>query len=50
MTPLTFVIIALIVAWLGDGLAEIITWINGYAGWDIPLINSWCTLNIISDG
>lgn len=38
MTPLTFVIIAPIGAWLGDGLAEIITWINGYAGWAIPLI------------
>lgn len=38
MTPLTFVIIAPIGAWLGDGLAEIITWINGYAGWTIPLI------------
>ena len=38
MTPLTFVVIAPIGAWLGDGLANIITLINGYAGWSIPLI------------
>ena len=38
MTPLTFIVIAPIGAWLGDGLAAIIGWINGYAGWAIPLI------------
>lgn len=38
MTPLTFIVIAPIGAWLGDGLAAIISWINGYAGWAIPLI------------
>lgn len=38
MTPLTFIVIAPIGAWLGDGLANIIVWINGYAGWTIPLI------------
>lgn len=38
MTPLTFVVLAPIGTWLGDGLAGVITWINGYAGWAIPLI------------
>ena len=38
MTPLTFVVLAPVGAWLGDGLAAIITWINLYAGWTIPLI------------
>lgn len=38
MTPLTFIVIAPIGAWLGDGLVAIIGWINGYAGWAIPLI------------
>ncbi|MBP2058540.1 PTS system beta-glucosides-specific IIC component [Lactobacillus colini] len=38
MTPLTFIVIAPIGAWLGDGLANIIAWINNYAGWSIPLI------------
>lgn len=38
MTPLTFVVLAPVGAWLGDGLATIIMWINHYAGWTIPLI------------
>ena len=38
MTPLTYVVIAPIGAWLGDGLATLISLINNYAGWAIPLI------------
>lgn len=38
MTPLTYIVIAPIGAWLGDGLAALISIINNYAGWAIPMI------------
>lgn len=38
MTPLTLVVLAPIGAWLGDGLAWLITWLNSYAGWLISFI------------